>query len=96
MPGCGLDVVEAIVTAPMADVTLPEALEKLAGKVTLQGGIPSVIVCEEGGTRADFVRYVEEVILPLRSRRGFILGMSDNVPPNADFWRVEQVARLIA
>ncbi|MCX6361545.1 MAG: hypothetical protein NT029_17205 [Armatimonadetes bacterium] len=92
VPGCGLDVVEAIVTAPMADVSLSEALAMLDGKVVLQGGIPSVLVCEEGGTRDDFLRYMDEVILPLRGCRGFILGMSDNVPPNADFWRVEQVA----
>ncbi len=95
VPGCGLDVVEAIVTTPMADVTLQEALDMLRGEVVLQGGIPSVLVCEEGGTREDFVRYVQEIILPLRGRKGFILGMSDNVPPNADFARVEAVAELI-
>ena len=96
VPGCGLDCVEAIVTEPMADVTLEEALDMLRGEVVLQGGIPSVLVCEEGGTSADFARYMEEVIVPLRGRRGFILGMSDNVPPNADFRRVESIASLIS
>jgi hypothetical protein len=38
---------------------------------------------------------MEETIVPLRGRKGFILGMSDNVPPNADFARVERVAALI-
>jgi len=94
-PGCGLDVVEAIVTKPMAEISLAEALDRLEGKVVLQGGIPSVLVCEQGGTREDFERYIEETILPLRGRKGFILGMSDNVPPNADFWRVERVAQLL-
>ena len=95
VPGCGLDVVEAIVTKPMADISLAEALDRLGGKVVLQGGIPSVPVCEQGGTREDFERYIEEAILPIRGRKGFILGMSDNVPPNADFWRVERVAQLL-
>lgn len=95
-PGCGLDVVEAIVTKPMADISLEEALNMLRGEVVLQGGIPAVLVCKEGGTYADFERYVREVILPLRHRRGFVLGMSDNVPPNADFTRVEAIAGLIA
>jgi hypothetical protein len=94
--GCGLDCVEAVVTAPMADVTLTDALDALDGKVVLQGGIPSVLVCEEGCTSDEFDRYIEDVIVPLRGRRGFILGMSDNVPPNADFARVERVAELIA
>jgi len=62
----------------------------------LQGGIPSVLVCEEGGSREDFERYIQEVIVPLKGRRGFILGMADNVPPNADFARVKAVATLIA
>ena len=82
-------------TRPMADIDLSEALDFLRGEVVLQGGIPSVIVCEEGGTRTDFERYIEQTILPLKGRPGFVLGMSDNVPPNADFARVEAVAELI-
>ncbi len=96
VPGCGLDVVEAVVTRPMADVSLGDALDLLRGEVVLQGGMPAVLVCNEGGSYADFERYVREVIRPLRGRRGFILGMSDNVPPNADFTRVEVLADLIA
>lgn len=96
VPGCGLDVVEAIVTRPMADIGLPEALDLLRGEVVLQGGIPSVLVCEEGGTREDFEDYIRAEVLPLKGRRGFVLGMADNVPPNADFSRVEAVAGLIA
>ncbi len=92
----GLDVIEAIVTKPMADITLQEALDILDNKIVLQGGIPSVLVCKEGGTRQDFVQYIKEVILPLKGRRSFILGMADNVPPNADFERVEMVSKLIS
>ena len=94
-PGCGLDVVEAIVSKPMADITLSEALDLLRSEVVLQGGIPAVLVCKEGGSYQDFARYIREVILPLKGRRGFILGMADNVPPNADFLRVEAVAGMI-
>ncbi|HOL35327.1 MAG TPA: uroporphyrinogen decarboxylase family protein [bacterium] len=96
VPGCGLDVVEAIVTAPMANITLKEALDILDNRVVLQGGIPSVLVCKEGGTKQDFIRYINEVIVPLKERKSFILGMSDNVPPNADFERVEMVSKLIS
>lgn len=95
VPGCGLDSVEAIVTKPMADISLAEALDLLRGEVVLQGGIPSVLVCEEGCSREEFERYIKDTILPLKGRRGFVLGMSDNVPPNADFTRVEAVAELI-
>lgn len=93
---CGLDVLEAIVTKPMANIALKEALDILEHKVVLQGGIPSVIVCKEGGTKEDFIRYINEIILTLKGRRSFILGMSDNVPPNAEFERVEMVSKLIS
>lgn len=54
VPGCGLDIVEAIVTSPMADTTLSDAIDMLRGEVVLQGGIPSVLVCKEGCTRKQF------------------------------------------
>ncbi|MCL2648752.1 MAG: uroporphyrinogen decarboxylase family protein [Phycisphaerales bacterium] len=95
VPGSGLDVVEAAVSQPMASITLPEILNRLHGEVALQGGIPSVLVCPQGGTHADFERYISETILPLKGRRGFVLGMSDNVPPNADFSRIESVSALL-
>ena len=94
-PGCGLDVVEAVVTRPMADLTIEEALEMLQSKVVLQGGIPSIMVCREGGSFEDFTSYIDKEIKPLKGRQGFILGMGDNVPPNADFSRVEAVTGLI-
>lgn len=96
LPSSGLDVVEAVVTEPMADITLAEALDRIEGRVTLQGGIPAVLVCPDITPREQFELYIERVILPLRTRRSFVLGMSDNVPPNADFERVEAIARLIA
>jgi hypothetical protein len=95
VPDSGLDIVEAIVPKPMADIDLADALDMLNGKVVLQGGIPAVLLCEEGCSREEFVRYIEEIILPLHGRKGFVLGMSDNVPPNADFSRIEMVAKLI-
>ena len=93
--GCGLDVVEAIVTKPMADLKLTDALDALKGEVVLQGGIPSIMVCNEGATYEEFEKYLEENVIPLKGRKGFILGMSDNVPPNADFSRIEVIAKLI-
>jgi len=95
VPQTGLDVVEAVVTEPMADITLEKALDILDGKVTLQGGIPAVMVCPDAVSRQDFENYIEHVVNKQKGRLGFILGMADNVPPNADFSRVEMIAELI-
>jgi hypothetical protein len=95
VPKTGLDVVEAVVTEPMADITLEAALDIFDGKVAFQGGIPSVMVCPEIVSQRDFETYMETVIGKQKSRPGFILGMSDNVPPDADFSRVEMISKLI-
>ena len=91
----GLDVLEAVITEPMADITLEAALDILDGKVALQGGIPSVLVCPNITPQRDFESYIEKVILKQKVRTGFILGMGDNVPPDADFARIEMIAEMI-
>ena len=95
VPGTGIDVLEAIVTKPMSGITMDEAIGLVRGEVAIQGGLPSVSVCAEGFTDRQFEQYVEQYVLPLKGRKGFILGMGDNVPPNAVFERVERVAELI-
>ena len=96
VPETGIDVVEAVVTEPMADISLETALDILDGKATLQGGIPSVLVCPDIISQRDFENYIESTILKQKGRAGFILGMSDNVPPDADFTRIEMIAELIS
>jgi len=91
----GLDVVEAVVPRPMAEIELSEILDCLDGKTTLQGGLPAIYMTPHGATEEKFVKYIEDIVLPLKGRPGFILGMSDNVPPDADFHRVEMIADLI-
>jgi uroporphyrinogen-III decarboxylase len=91
----GIDVAEAVITEPMEDMTLEEALDILDGKIALQSGIPAVMVCPDIVSQREFGDYIEKVILKQKGRPGFILGMSDNVPPDADFSRVEMIAELI-
>ncbi len=95
MPDCGLDVIEAVTPKPMSGVDMCEAMERLEGKITLQGGIPSVFMCEVGGTRDELVRYVENLLAQVGHCRGFVLGMGDNVPSDADFARVKLVSDVV-
>lgn len=96
LPGAGVDIVEAVVTEPMSDLTVEEALASLGGQVVMQGALPSVLMCHEGGSRQDLVRYVRHIVRDVHPRRSFVLGMGDNVPPNADFERVRMVSELVA
>ncbi len=48
IPGCGLDVVEAMTPMPMSKVDMRRAMALLEGKIAVQGGIPSIFMCESG------------------------------------------------
>jgi len=95
VPGTGIDVVESIVPVPMSDLTVAEALDVLQGKVVLQGGIPSILMCEQGGTRDDLRRYVADLLRTVPIGEWFVIGMSDNVPPDADFDRVRIISEMV-
>ena len=90
-----IDVVEAVSVEPMAPLSLREALDKLEGKVVLQGGIAAVMVCHEGGSYDDFIIYMNKLLDQIQPSDSIVLGMSDNVPANADFSRVEAVSRIL-
>ena len=95
VPDCGLDVIEAITPKPMTELDIEEALDICQGKVVIQGGLPSVLMCHEGGTRDRLRAYLEDLLERVGHRPGFILGMGDNVPANADFHRVAMVSRMV-
>jgi hypothetical protein len=95
VPGCGLDAIEAVTPKPMTGVDMAECMDLLEGKIAVQGGLPSVFMCEEGCTRDELLAYTRTLLDAIGHRRGFILGMGDNVPPNADFDRVRMITDLV-
>jgi len=96
MPDCGLDVIEAITPRPMSKVDMRETMDLLEGKITIQGGVPSVYMCDVGCTRDELRRYIVELLEEVGHCRGFILGMGDNVPSAADFPRVKIISDIVA
>jgi hypothetical protein len=95
VPGTGIDVVEAIVPEPMTDLTMKEALDAVRGEVVIQGGIPAVLMCPQGGTRDDLKSYLRRLLETVPIGERFVLGMSDNVPPDADFDRVRMISDMV-
>jgi len=91
----GLDAIEAFPTSPMNDLTIHEAREKLEGKVSIMSGIPSVIMFRKVMKDDDFRDYVFDVLDSIQPGDGFVLGMADNVPADADFDRVAMISQII-
>ena len=89
-----LDAIEAVTPLPMGDVTFGELRDALGSGLAVQGGIPSCLLCG-GTTRETLARHVRTLIRENRGRGGFVLGMGDNVPPDADFSLVEAVPDIL-
>jgi uroporphyrinogen-III decarboxylase len=91
----GLDAIEAFPTAPMSDLTIREAREMLEGKVATMSGIPAIVMSPRNMNDRDFREYVVKVLDDIQPGDGFVLGMADNVPANADFGRVSMISQIV-
>ncbi len=89
----GLDCAEGLTPAPVGDVK-PEDLRRTAGPgMKLWGGIPGALfspACSE----ENFAAYVRRYVAIAREDGAMILGVGDQVPPEADLERVRFVGEL--
>lgn len=91
----GFDLAECFVTAPMARVTLEQARAIWGKKVIIWGGIPSIMLCDQV-TDADFESYLKKTMCTLAPGDAIILGVADNVVPEAKIERIERISSLLA
>jgi hypothetical protein len=94
-PACGFDVAESFCPAPMTKVTLAEMLEGLRPKTTVWGGVPSVALLDDAMTDVVFARYLDELFASIGPGYHLILGVSDNVPPDANLARLAEIKRRV-
>jgi hypothetical protein len=90
----GIDVTEAFTPKPMTSVTPREIREAWGDRVTIWGGLPSVIF-EPTYTDEEFDEFVLNLFRDIKPGYRFIVGMGDNVPATAVFHRVKRVVELI-
>jgi len=90
----GLDMAECFVTEPMVPCTLREAREVWGTDVIIWGGIPSVIMCDPFTDEA-FEDFMIDVFRTVAPGDAFILGVADNVMPEAKFDRIVRIGQLV-
>jgi len=93
-PETEIDVAEAVTPAPQTRVTMSEFRKGFGDKVTLWGGISSIIF-EPGYSNQEFDELVVGLIKAMAPGQRFILGMADNLPFDGDINRVGRVVDLI-
>lgn len=93
---CGIGLVDCFCTEPMGRVTLEAALNAWGSDIVIWGGIPSVILHSDLYSDEDFRAYLKDLfdLCTNRASLRLVLGVADNVMPEADIGRLEEVARL--
>lgn len=94
-PDCGFDVAESVCPQPMTSCSLAEVRAGVGGETTVWGGIPSVALLPDSMDDATFEAYMDGLFGELGNGRRLILGVADNVPPDADMRRIERVKERI-
>ena len=90
----GIDIGEAWSPAPMTSVTTKELREMWGDRITIWGGLPTVIF-EPSFNDDAFEAYVINLFKEIAPGSSFILGMGDNFPIDGNIERVRQVVKLI-
>lgn len=94
-PACGFDVAESVCPRPMTRCSLAEIRQGLGPQTTVWGGIPSVALLSEAMEDSVFEAYLDELFGTLGAGDHLILGVSDNVPPDAQLDRLERIRERI-
>ncbi len=91
LEGLPFDGLEALTAKPQGDVTLEEIQDSIGKKIFLDG-IPALIFLPLYSFK--YVKKYTQKVLEMFSPN-LILGVSDELPPNADFRKVEMVADIV-
>ncbi len=91
----GMDIADSVCTTPMTKSSLAEVREGMGPTITVWGGLPGAIFLEDSMSQGEFKKYMDELLEELGNGDKLILGVSDNVPPDANMDRLEQVKQWI-
>jgi hypothetical protein len=95
MAESGMDIAEAICPQPMTKVKVTDVKKAFKGKITIFGGIPSVVLLENSMSDEEFERYMKRLFQEIAPGDRFILGVSDTTPPDAKFERLFRITDMV-
>ncbi len=91
----GMHVAEAVTPAPMTKVPIEEYYRRWSDKLTIFGGIPSVLLLRESATDAEFEAYLNHLFRAVAPGKRMILGIADSTPPKAVFERLVGIGEKV-
>ena len=84
----GFDVADSVCPFPMTRCRIEELRAAFAGRITVWGGIPSILLCPHSAGETEFRAFVDTLIRQCAGGTRFVLGVSDMVTADADWDRV--------
>jgi len=94
-PDCHFDVAESVCPTPMTSCSLAEVRAGVGPTTTVWGGIPSVALLPNSMDDGSFEDYLDSLFAEIETGERLILGVADNVPPDAAMERMEQIGERI-
>jgi corrinoid protein of di/trimethylamine methyltransferase len=91
----GMHIAEAVTPAPMTKVPVEEYYRRWSDKLTLFGGIPSILLLQESTTDEEFEAYLDHLFRAIAPGKRMILGIADSTPPKAIFDRLVRIGERV-
>ena len=91
----GVDIADSVCPAPMTKCDLAEIRDAFAGRITVWGGIPSVVLCPHSFGWDAFKRFVDALLERYGHESHFVLGVSDMVTADAELDRVQYITEKV-
>lgn len=92
----GFDIADSICPYPMTRCHIEEIREAFADRITIWGGVPSVLLCPGSASFDEFRRFVDGLLERYGHESHFVLGISDMVTADADWDRFQYLAAKVA
>jgi uroporphyrinogen-III decarboxylase len=92
----GFDVADSLCPYPMTRCRLEEIREAFADRVTIWGGIPSILLCPDKTSLDEFKQFINNLLSRYGHQSRFVLGVSDMVTADADWDRVRYIADSVS
>jgi len=92
----GFDIADSLCPYPMTRCRLDEIRNAFADQITIWGGIPSILLCPDKASFAEFKQFIDDLVTRYGHQSHLVLGVSDMVTADAEWDRVCYIADKVA
>jgi hypothetical protein len=91
----GFDVADSLCPHPMTRCRLEDVREVFADRITIWGGIPSILLNATSTSEEDFRRFIDDLVERYGRQSHLILGVSDMVTAECEWDRLQYITERV-